>query len=231
MTTKLIVIFFLASAIAVLSSAVVPLHSMKTRQPPAVPSNCAPLLPTQECVQAIEGSISAFFRAIPMNGGPIPVPLNRESVSNALDTLCGPNCYDKYVAFQRCVNQSAEEAYFVNGVCGRNADNVYCYLALIDFIGNNNAAIIPTYACGSPPPTAGCTSNCADTLNRTRIQLGCCAAGLYNTSTLLSPVSDQYARCNIPLGSLCSGVAGLVYLSVTLLVTITAASTILNVMN
>ena len=200
---KFAAIIVVASAIVALTSGAV---SHGKRQ-----SGC-PTVSTQ-CAQAIVAFELAFTTFITPNS---PLSTDRAALSNSVDLLCGSTCYSQTRDLYRCTNR---ESYFVSGICGRGdgGSNPQCPLAIVDRIGSNTPA---TPTCG----LTSCSSDCADTLNQIRNDLGCCAASFYNTTgSPLSPVGSRFDTCNINLGAVCSsGAAGLIYLSATLLVAISA---------
>ena len=201
---KFAAIIVVVSAIVALTSGAV---SHGKRQ-----SGCPPTISTQ-CTQAIAAYTLAFTAFTTPNS---PLTTDRAALSNSVDLLCGSTCYSQARDFYRCANQ---ESYFVSGICGRGDgdSNPQCPLAIVDRIGSNTPAI-PT--CG----LTSCPSDCADTLNQIRTDLGCCAASFYNTTgSPLVVARPRFDTCNINLGAVCSsGAAGLIYLSATLLVAISA---------
>ena len=207
---KFAAIIVVASAIVALTSAAV---SHGKRQ-----SGCPPTGLPLECTQAVAAFNLALATSV-VPGTSSPSSTNRAAISDSADLLCGSTCYAQVRNFYRCANQ---ESFFVSGICGRGGgdSNPRCPLAIVDRI-NTNTPAFPT--CG----LTSCPSDCADTLNQFRNGLGCCAASFYNTTG--SPLSAvglrlvSFDTCNINLGAVCSsGAAGLIYLSATLLVAISA---------
>ena len=204
---KFAAIIVVASAIVALTSAAV---SHGKRQ-----SGCPPTGLPLECTQAVAAFNLALATSV-VPGTSSPSSTNRAAISDSADLLCGSTCYAQVRNFYRCANQ---ESFFVSGICGRGGgdSNPRCPLAIVDRI-NTNTPAFPT--CG----LTSCPSDCADTLNQFRNGLGCCAASFYNTTgSPLSAVGLRFDTCNINLGAVCSsGAAGLIYLSATLLVAISA---------
>ena len=167
-----------------------------------------------QCAEAVASFTTALARL--SVSGLSGLSSLRTTMSEFLDLLCG-SCYAQVRDSYRFLNQ---ESFFVSGICGRSGGD-RCPLAIIDRI-ISNTPVVPNPTCGSLI-NACSASNCANTLNQIRTNLGCCAASLYNsTGSPLSLLVGPFDRCNIKLGAVCSGAAGLIYLSVTLLVAISA---------
>lgn len=181
--------------------------------------SCRP--PTNaQCITAITNSVAVIATAVASSAGPISVePPNRANVQTALNTLCGSTCFSQTRDFYRCAGQ---EQYFTSAVCGKHS-GVFCFVRLIDRLGDNMPAI-PNCAVG----TTSCSSNCSTSLTQARDQLGCCAAGLYNsTGSPLAVLGRQYTTCQVNLGQRCgegSGAASVFYLSGALLVAIASVA-------
>ena len=206
---KFVALIVVVAAIVALSFASAVPGSLGKRQ-----SGCPPPAITTECAQAIQTFNVAFAASVA--GTTRPSAMNRNAISESLDTLCGNGCYGTLLAAFRCLNL---ETYIASAVCGRSAAGTRCSLALVD--SANRSAIVSPSTCGFS--TADCTSDCTNALNQIRSDLGCCAASFFNTTgSPLAAVGARYQRCNISLGTVCSGAAGLIYLSATLLVAISA---------
>lgn len=209
---KFSAIIVVVTAIVALSSANAVPGSHSKRQ-----SGCPPPAVTTQCAQALAAYTLAFGTSI-VPGTSSPSAMNRAAIADSLDTICG-TCFDNFRATFRCANQG--EAHFVSGICGRigGESNTRCPLAIVDRIDADTPAIPSATTCG----VGSCSSDCEDTLNQIRTDLGCCAASFYNTTgSPLAAVGMRYETCNINLGAVCSGAAGLIYLSATLLVAIAA---------
>ena len=205
---KFVALIVVVAAIVALSFASDVPGSLGKRQ-----NGCPPPPLTTQCTQAFQTYTLAFATSTAATSR--PSAMNRDGISDSLDTICG-TCYENILAISRCGNQ---ESYFVSGVCGRSAAGTRCSLAFVD---SDRSAILPPTTCGV---SADCTSDCANAFNQLRSDLGCCAASFFNTTgSPFANIGARYDRCDISLGTACqsSGAASLIYLSATLLVAISA---------
>ena len=211
---KFVALFVVVAAIVALSfaGAVPGSLAIGKRQ-----SGCPPPAITTQCALAIQTFNVAFAASVA--GTSRPSAMNRDAISDSLDTMCGTGCYGTLLAAFRCVNR---ETYIASAVCGRSGAGTRCSLALIDRI-NSDTSVVPPTTCG----VTDCTSDCENTLNQIRSDLGCCAASFFNTTgSPFAAVGARYDRCDISLGTVCpsqsGAAAGMIYLSATLLVAISA---------
>ena len=202
---KFVALIVVVAAIVALSFASAVPRSLGKRQ-----SGCPPPANTTQCAQAIQTFNLAFAASLSGNA----TAMNRAAISDSLDTMCGTGCYETLLAAFRCVNR---ESYIASAICGRSGAGTRCSLALIDRVDSGMSAVPTT--CG----VTDCNSDCVNTLNQIRSDLGCCAASFFNTAgSPFASVGARYRRCDISLGTVCSGAAGLIYMSATLLVAISA---------
>ena len=179
-------------------------------------------LTNAQCITANRDSFLALASVfVPSTGSITVTPPNREAVQTALNTLCGSTCFSQAREFYKCTGQ---EQLFTSVVCGRH-DGVFCFVRVVDRL-QNNMPVIPNCATGAG---TSCSSDCSRSLTQARDQLGCCAAGLYNSTGIrpLAVLGQQYTRCQIDLGQKCgqgSGAAGVFYLSSALLVAIASVA-------
>ena len=208
-----IALFVVVAAIVALSFASAVPGSLGKRQ-----SGCPPPPLTDQCTDAFETYGNALQTFI--GGTSEPSTMDRDTISDSLDTICG-TCYEGFVAKGRCANI---ESFIVSGVCGRSDAGTRCSLAFAD--SANRSAIVSPSTCGVS--RADCTADCINALSQIRSDLGCCAASLFNTTgSPLASFGARYDMCDVRLGTVCdgqSGAAGLIYMSATLLVAISAIS-------
>lgn len=195
------VVMFLVLVLANLAVCSPTVSSLRKRQ------NDCDVLPTLsvQCSAAL-ARVNAFLSTISN------MPADHAALTKALGDLCGSACYDQVKNFYKCTGSplTGSEDFFVHGICCKNG-NDYC-LALL---GDGKTPTIPSEC------VITCSSGCRATLNQIHTKLGCCAASVFNiTGSPLVGGGSAYTTCNLSLGPVCSGAAGLIYLGMTVLVAV-----------
>ena len=118
-----------------------------------------------------------------------------DSIANALDQFCIPDCIQPYVDYYNCVENPEEAILYNNIICGKNG-NQYCLV-----IRYEDSTIEDDIDC--VPYKGTCTPSCATTQETVVDKWGCCAASYY---------AFKGATCDVDAGDACDGVvdAGIV---------------------
>ena len=193
------------------------------------------VIPSQQCLTAVT-VLTRMFQGISLTLNPDTVDCNRDTAAFSLEQLCTRECLSTYSTFFTCTNNIFGTPNGVNitevsqTYCTRHADGTFCPLKILE----ESTGTSPVPLC-TPGLLNICNSTCQESYRSLSSRLGCCGGTWFTNPSPLSGFERFFNSCNVTLEEQCepaslplsgSG-AGVLYLSMLLVVTASLLSTII----
>ena len=161
------------------------------------------------------------------------MPCKRDTLARSLDIFCSSDCSSSISTYYTCtgrtpwiIGQNINISYVIQLYCSRHADGTFCPFKILE----ESTSAGPLCSTQSSPSTS-CNSKCED-YRLLSSRLGCCGGTWSSDSSHYGPLSGfkkYFDYCNVKLERPCERVsgAGVLYLSVLLVVAVSLLSTII----
>ena len=190
------------------------------------------VIPSQQCLTAVTVLLGMFQNGITRTLNPDTVDCNRDTAAFFLEQLCTRECLSTYPTFFTCTfsTTTVNVTEILQAYCTRHADGTFCPLKILE----ESTGTSPVPQCTTGLPNT-CNSTCQESYRSLGSRLGCCGGTWFTNPSPLSGFERFFNSCNVTLEEQCeptslppsgSG-AGVLYLSILLVVTASLLSTII----